>query len=97
MAGLTGAISGAASGAKVGGIPSAIVGGILGAAKNTAAAGAVNQVVQQALKNGRMATPAEQMKSPSDSLWEDASPLTMDAIDMQNAANFASSEGGRLW
>lgn len=97
MAGLTGAIGGAVSGAKIGGIPGAIIGGILGASKNNSAAGAINQVAQQAFKNGRMATPVEQMKSPSDSLSDDSSPLTMDASDMQNAANFASSEGGRLW
>lgn len=97
MAGLTGAISGAVSGAKIGGIPGAIIGGVLGASKNNSASGAINQVAQQALKNGRMATPAEQMKSAGDSLEDDSSPLTMDASDMQNAANYASYEGGKLW
>lgn len=90
MAGLAGAVSGAASGAKMGGIPGAIIGGLLGASKGAGAqlgTSLLNQVGK-----GKLSTPTEQMKSPSDSIWDDNdSPLTMDASDAGFASNFATT------
>ena len=65
-----GAVSGAISGAKTGGPLGAVVGGLLGAAKGGMGA----TIVGQLGRNGRgmLRTPAEQMESPNDSLWEDS-------------------------
>lgn len=96
MAGLAGAVSGAASGAKVGGIPGAIIGGVLGACKGAGAQ--LGSTLLSQVGKGKLSTPTEQMKSPSDSLWGDAeSPLSMDSNDMNFASNFANTTSDAIW
>lgn len=83
-----GAVQGAVQGGKVGGPWGAVIGGVLGAARAGHAGNALAEQIGKN-RNGTLKTPAEQMQSPNDQLWNDASGGDMFATTPDELVNVA--------